>query len=125
MKRLYSMFGLVILSFGLIVCWAVRGCAAQKDESAEIAALKQRVAAQDRRISELEREVQQLLAVAHHSPATSQVPGTPPHKAVEAVKTPAAAPQAMAAAKNAPKIPKIRIAGINVGGDVYLYQYVP
>jgi len=124
-KRLYSMFGLVILSFGFIVCWATGGYAAQEDEAAEIAALKQRVAAQDRRISELEREVQQLLAAAHHPPAASQAPSTPPHKAVEAIKTPAAAPQAMAAAKNAPKSPKIRIAGINVGGDVYLYQYVP
>lgn len=124
MKRLLSMFGLVILGLTFIIWPTVAGCAEQKDEAAEIAALKRRVAQQDQRISELEREVQQLLA-AQKTLSAPVRQSAPTHGAAQADKAPATAPQTMATATKAPKSPKIRIAGINVGGDVYLYQYVP
>ncbi|MGH9355432.1 MAG: hypothetical protein ACRD10_04820 [Terriglobia bacterium] len=124
MKRLASLFGLATLCFGLVAWPAARGRAAQDNEALEIAALKRHVAAQDRRISELEREVQQLLA-ARAVRATPHAGNPPPHKSAEAVKTPATPLRARIAATKTPKSPKIRIAGIDVGGDVYLYQYIP
>ncbi|MGH9375376.1 MAG: hypothetical protein ACRD1J_04335 [Terriglobia bacterium] len=125
MKRLKSLLGLTVMSLGVISCWPVKARAGPDNEAAEIAALKRRVAEQDRRISELEREVQQLMGAVHKTASPASAVQSPPHKAAEAVRVPPAAPQPLVSAKNTPKGPKIQIAGINVGGDVYLYQYIP
>ena len=123
MKRLHSIFGFILLASCFTFWPSAPSRAAQQDEAAEIAVLKKRVAEQDRRISDLEREVQQLLAAGQgHQTAPTAESAIPP-KTVEAVKTPA--PRAMVAAKKLLKPPKIQIAGINVNSDVYLYQYIP
>lgn len=108
--------------------FTLKGTAQKDGETAEIAALKRHVAEQDQRISELKREVNALLAAARISPAKVQGDQAKQQKkAAEAaeVSTQSACSQPSPKRSNTPETPKIHIAGINVGGDVYLYQYVP
>lgn len=140
-KTTSSKNSLVLLqsgSFALRIIWVftlmlvfspfrLKGAQRQDSEAAEIAALKKRVAEQDQRISQLEREVRALLAAARISPAELQGDQAKQKKTVEAaaVSTPSVGPQPTPKSHNTLDTSKLRIAGINLGGDVYLYQYVP
>lgn len=108
---------------------AARAGAQQADQGAEIAALKKTVAEQDRRITQLEQQVQALLAAKNTLPETV-APGTQQESAVArtprtASETSEAGAGRAAAASQSRSRPEIKVAGIDVGGDVYLYQYVP
>ena len=124
----FSIRVVCVFTVMLIVCPLMLKGTGKNEEDAEIAALNKRVAEQDQRIFELECEVKALLAGAKISPAKRQEDqANQQKKAAEsaAVSTRSAERQSMTKKTNTSRTPKISIAGINVGGDVYLYQYVP
>jgi hypothetical protein len=139
-----------ILTLMLVLSPLMLKAAAPKkdDEEAQIAALKKQLAQQNQRISELESEVHALLAAAKISPgppakntteanvaarptaplqaATKELSGKDEKTAGDAsVPAPPAVSQAMTRKSDAATTPKITVAGIHVGGDVYLFQYAP
>lgn len=116
------------LTIALAFCPAgLNGAAQRGEEAAEITALKKRVAEQDRRISELERELKMLLAASTQPPVHVKQTPVKRSQSIQAstVSAQAGVLQPVAKPPGGPTNPKISIAGINVAGDVYLYQYAP
>jgi len=93
-------------------------------EAAQLAALRREVAAQAARIATLERKVRALLAAqgGRQAPAARAGAPGPPPPAPPA--TPAAAATPGPAAAPAPAR-RLHVGPATLGGDVYLYQYLP
>lgn len=146
----------IIVAWALVCLFSARIARAQgRNEATEIDQLKQQIAEQNRRIAQLEQQVQLLMAARTQLGATQQPPTSgasanastkpatdqPVSSAMENSSIASSSPpgavntkQNESAAKTSPNPPspissqpeaKIKIAGIDVGGDVYLFQYVP
>jgi hypothetical protein len=111
----------------VLVLLARPAAAQQIDQEAEITALKKRIADQDRRITQLERQVQALLATKGSQQVAPEA--KPENSTVQTSKAQDEPGHGAAGSAPAPNrgatTPEIRIAGVGIGGDVYLYQYVP
>jgi hypothetical protein len=113
-----------LLGASLLACLLPGTMAAgeKPDPQQEIDRLKEHVARQDRRIAELEREVNLLLAARSKARGAADAPAQQQATAGPAV-TAVVPTQAQAAPRREPHNPWPL--GVKVGGDVYLYQYVP
>lgn len=104
------------------------GRAQERSQAAEIEQLQKRVSAQDQRIADLEQQIKRLLAAGKNAAAVdTMVPATDSGPAAS-VASPAAAPTptpVSPAPAPSSGSPEIKIAGVTVAGDVYLFQYVP
>jgi hypothetical protein len=108
---------------------AAQAVAQQVNEAAEIVALKKKVAEQSRQITQLEQQVQALLAAKNAPPATAASTTDRENEAAQTSRVSSETPEVPASrtptAGQSMSRPEIEIAGINVSGDAYLYQYVP
>ncbi len=132
--------GVILIVACPAFCQAPPSCNGKPAEEAQIQALKKRLAEQDQRISELERQVRALLgsrktteASPAPKPAESAAEKASPVGAAAATAAISAVPEPVAAAP--PPIQKppeqtrrsVRslLSPIHFGGNVYLFQYVP
>jgi len=126
-----------------VVCQTVPSCKGKSSEEAQILALKKKLARQDQRITELERQVRALLGsrqkvatnAAGRAPKPAESTGAKTLPVAASPATAAASPAAEPVAAAAPPVQKTphrtgmslrsRLSPIHFGGNVYLYQYVP
>jgi uncharacterized coiled-coil protein SlyX len=149
-----SLLPALVFAPALMCCFSARATAQEARKAFDIEQLKKRIAEQDRRIARLETQVQDLIAAMKKAqaaqlgetpPAIKTPSVSPPHRSrqtagersSEAVSNPGgtAAPPPVPASANHPPgasskdstatASSIKVAGISVGGDVYLYQFVP
>jgi hypothetical protein len=128
------------LGFAFVALGCLSGGAASAQEShqqAEIDQLKERVTQQARQIAVLKHEVNLLLGKQNpnarlSAPALSVMPKEPHNPSPSGLLKPPAAKPALRATPPAdrtaarPSVAReLGLGGVEVGGDVYLYQYVP
>ena len=125
------------------VCQEPPTCSGPPSQEAQILALKKKLAQQDQRISELEREVRSLLG-SKKTAESSAASTTPKHAENAAEKVSPVVARPVSAATAPAPLPAVAVpplvrktgeqAGssvrsvlspIHFGGNVYLYQYVP
>lgn len=118
-------FGFRALIFALPLIWGFSGATAAAQDSSqgsEVEQLRKRVADQERRIAWLEQQVTALMAAAKDA--------APPAKQEDAAAPAPAAATAVAASSGPASTSQtssreLQVAGVKVGGDVYLFEYVP
>jgi len=125
------------------LCQQSPSCKKASTEEAQIVALKKRVAQQDQRITELERQVRALLELRKPAEASAPGPAAKPAESAAVTASPAGPTPATAAASRAPEPseaapPRVQtsreqtarsvrsmLSPVQFGGNVYLFQYVP